>query len=123
MTIRLYSFAASPDCLRLWAGSFGKTAVPDVANWILDGQAAVPRTLRAMSSVRPNNLLADPKLSRAFSGVYEFTPVAAGLHRVRVTIGGETIEQSLSTIPEVVPAELGASFNLLLVSCFHQSED
>jgi hypothetical protein len=65
-------------------------------------------------------------VQRAFTGVYEFAGLTPDtLYRVKVKADDETDSQTLETrtLPDSVPAALDRSFNVLLVSCFHQSED
>lgn len=64
-------------------------------------------------------------VQRAFTGVYEFSGLTSDtFYRVRVNADGEdspTLETR--TLPDSVPTEIDRSFNVLLVSCFHQAED
>lgn len=127
MELVLHPRAAPSDCVRLWVGAFGTTAVPAL-RWSLDGVAATPFELRPMASVRSDELLpAQPPpaaQSRTFTGVVEFGGLAPGTsHTVTVTAGGTSAEIRTSTLPARVPANLEGTFNLLLVSCFHQHED
>lgn len=120
--IFLYPRAAPGDRVRVWLGVFGVTAAPALV-WGLDGAQAQPDALRELSSVRPDAMLA-ANVPRAFTGVYEFTGLKPDTpHAVAVMAGGDDARLEVRTMPEAVPAQLGDSFNVVLVSCFHQAED
>jgi hypothetical protein len=71
-------------------------------------------------------LRGDPaNIQRAFTGVYEFTGLQPGsAYQVDVTADGVSASSlATKTLPAAVPTQLDRSFNVLLVSCFHQSED
>ncbi len=95
--------------------------------WRLDEVAVNPKALRQISSVRSATMLhgipAD-KLERAFTGVYEFTGLQPDtFYRIEVTSEGQTTTLETRTLPDSVATQLDRSFNVLLVSCFHQAED
>lgn len=128
MSLVLYPRYAPGNSLRVWIGAFQVTQAPDI-KWTLNGKLAAPTALREISSVRPDTLLpegANPaKTPRAFTGVYEFT---TGLqpdtfYEITATANGETKTLETRTLPTSVPWGLDRSFNVLLVSCFHQAED
>jgi hypothetical protein len=128
MNITLYSRAAPSDRLRVWVGAFQTTQAP-VLSWLLNGVPTNPNTLRPMSSVRSANLLPDgvspATLRRTFTGVYEFTGLLADTpHKIKLTADGAELPLlETRTLPDSVPVQLDRSFNVLLVSCFHQAED
>src|SRR5258705_263898 len=63
-------------------------------------------------------------VSRVFTGVYEFGGLQPDTPcRVAVSTAGETRTLETRTLPESVPIQLDRSFNVLLISCFHQAED
>jgi len=127
MSLVLYPRAAPNDRLRVWVGAFQATQAPALS-WLLDGNAFEPSALRPMSSVRSGDLFhagTDPAtVPRAFSGVYEFAGLLPDTtYEVSVTGGGESMVLSTRTLPAAVPTQLDRSFNVLLISCFHQAED
>lgn len=127
MSIVLYPRAAPSDCLRVWVGVFQATQTPAL-NWSLDGSPIAPVALREISSVRPDDMLpADippAKVPRAFTGVYEFNNLQADTsYAITASAGGESVKLEAFTLPASVPTQLDRSFNVLLVSCFHQAED
>jgi hypothetical protein len=70
--------------------------------------------------------MVNPGDARAFTGVYEFTgPSIAPDTRHEVVVRADDREARLAmgTLPAAVPAGLDRAFNVLLVSCFHQTED
>jgi hypothetical protein len=87
-----------------------------------------PTPLRAISSVRPDDMLpagANPATTlRVFTGVYEFAGLQPETHyQITATANGQTKTLETETLPSSVPGGFGGSFNVLLVSCFHQAED
>jgi hypothetical protein len=127
MNLVLHPRAAPSDRLRLWLGAFQASSAPAL-RWFLDGVETVPMPLCPIRSVRPNAML--PALPppaeqpRVFAGVYEFTGLAANtVYTVTVEGGGDSQVLRPRTLPDRVPATLEGTFNVLLVSCFHQAED
>ena len=118
--------AAAGDRLQLWVGAFERTRVPRLS-WRLDGAPATPAEVRPIASVRPDAMLRRPDAERAFAGVYEFT--GAGIRpntRYVVEVaaddgGGDSL--AVRTLPDEIPPSALDTFNVLLVSCFHQHED
>lgn len=126
--------------LRVWVGVFDQTTLPNL-RWFVEGEevgGGEPAALRPLQSVRSDRmLLADdgvtplPNVRRAFTGVYEFTRLASGAplapdtpYRVGVKAGnGAAVTVEAWTHPDTVPATLDRWFNVLLVSCYHQTED
>jgi hypothetical protein len=120
--IFLYPRAARGDRLRVWLGVFQVTAAPAL-DWSLDGAPAQPTALRALSSIRSDDML-PANVPRAFTGVYEFTGLQPDTpHRVAVRADAAATELDVRTLPDAVTSELDRSFNVLLASCFHQAED
>src|SRR6266496_1290823 len=127
MSLVLYPRAAPSDCLRVWVGVFQATQTPAL-NWSLDDSPITPVALREISSVRPDDLLpADippAQVPRAFTGVYEFNNLQADTsYAITASAGGESVKLETFTLPASVPTQLDRSFNVLLISCFHQAED
>jgi hypothetical protein len=127
MEIILYPRVAPSDRLRVWVGVFDVTT-PPALTWFLDDSPAVPVALRELTSVRPDEMLpadATPENTpRAFTGVYEFSGLTPDtLYRIRLQAGNQTTPLKVRTIPDAVATQLDRSFNVLLVSCFHQAED
>lgn len=125
--ILLYPRAAPGDRVRVWLGAFDVTAAPPL-RWHLDGAQVEPRALRPLTSVRPDHMLpanqSPANVPRAFTGVYEFAGLQPDtLHTVSVEAGGMRAALEVRTLPDAVPFQLDRSFNVLLVSCFHQAED
>lgn len=132
MGLLLYPRAAPGQQLRVWVGATERTAAPNLT-WTLTekGMAASalpagqPVALRAISSVRPPAMIA-ANVPRAFAGVYEFNGLKAGTTynvTVRAEDKGEVQSLYARTLPANVPHALNETFNVLLVSCFHQAED
>ena len=127
MDIVLYPRAAPGDRVRVWIGAFQATSAPNLV-WSLDGHPAIPNVLRSISSVRPDNLLPNDtppdQQPRVFAGVYEFTGLNPDtFHSVSVDADGVPAHLEVRTLPASVPTQIDRSFNVLLVSCFHQAED
>lgn len=127
--------ASSSDRLRFWVGAFDQTRAPAL-RWKLNGAEVVPDALRPVQSVRPDSLLpggaaSSASVARAFAGVYEFTRLASGEalapdteYAVSVEADGlKTAAARARTLPARVTSDLNKTFNVLLVSCFHQAED
>jgi len=126
MRLVLYPRVAPSNSLRVWVGAFQSSQTP-VLSWRLDNVAVDPKALRQISSVRSAAMLAGipaAKQERAFTGVYEFTGLQPDtIYRVDVTSESQTATLETRTLPDSVATQLDRSFNVLLVSCFHQSED
>lgn len=127
MNIVLHPRAAPSDRLRVWIGAFQTTTAPAL-KWFLDDVEAAPVPRREISSVRADDLLspdsAPEDQPRAFTGVYEFGGLQPdSLHTITVEADGTLESLETRTLPDGVPASLSGSFNVLLVSCFHQHED
>jgi hypothetical protein len=123
----LYPRAAPCDRLRVWIGIFHTTAAPAL-NWLINGAPVVPVALRSLASVRPAAMLpagAQPdRVSRAFTGVYEFTGLTPNtFYTITAEHGSGRAMLKTRTLPAAVPAGLDRWLNILLVSCFHQAED
>jgi hypothetical protein len=125
--IILYPRAAPGDRIRVWLGAFNVTAAPAL-RWRLDGAQVRPTALRELTSVRPDSMLPTGRspadVPRAFTGVYEFSSLQPDtLHTVSVEADNESASLEVRTMPRAVASQLDRSFNVLLVSCFHQAED
>lgn len=129
MNIVLHPRAAPSDRIRIWVGAFQTTTAPTL-RWFLDDAVSAPVALREIRSVRADDMLSPNSFPqdqlRAFTGVYEFTGLSPDTyHTITVKADGrpKPIEIRIRTLPDHVPASLDGSFNVLLVSCFHQHED
>ena len=113
--------------MRVWVGVFQATQTPGL-KWSLDKNPAVPVSLREITSVRSDDMLPPDippaDVPRAFTGVYEFTNLEADTsYAVTVSAGGESTTLETFTLSASVPTQLDPSFNVLLISCFHQAEE
>lgn len=130
MSLVLHPRAAAGDRLQLWLGLFGRQNAPPL-RWFLDGSEVAPVVLRELRSARTTPDMVAAGEPRVFTGLYEFrdgiTPGTG--YDVQVRADGAPIELSpplrVRTLPAAVPggAGLDGSFNVLVVSCFHQHED
>jgi hypothetical protein len=122
MYLLLHPRAALNDRIRVWVGAFQTTAAPT-----LNGFSTM-RKPHQISSVRADDMLSGESSAegqpRAFTGVYEFAGLLPDtLHRIIVAADGVRESIETRTLPAQVPTSLDGSFNVLLVSCFHQHED
>ncbi|MCB2204740.1 hypothetical protein KQI65_08320 [bacterium] len=124
MHIVLHPRAAPPDRLRFWVGVFETRSRPAL-RFTINGVRRTPTALREVASVRPpEQLAAGSNPTRTWTGVYEFDALhAASPHHITVSGRGVRAEMRFRTLPERLPDEFEQSFNILLVSCFHQQED
>ena len=127
MDLVLYARVAPQDRVRVWLGVFAATAAPTL-NWLLNGGPVVPTVLRPLTSVRSDAMLppgaAPAELSRAFTGVYEFSGLLPDtLYTITVQVGNQSATLETRTLPSAVPTDLDRWLNVLLVSCFYQAED
>ena len=132
MDLVLYPRVAPPDRLRVWLGVFAATAAPEL-HWLiqpvpLNGAPVIPVALRAVSSVRPEAMfppgVTSGELPRAFTGVYEFSGLLPDtLYTITVRTGNQSVTLETRTLPRTVPTAFDRWLNVLLVSCFHHSED
>jgi hypothetical protein len=125
MDIVLYPRVAPSDRLRIWIGVFDVTNPPVLA-WFLDEAPADPVPLRDLSSVRTDDMLPAERNNtpRAFTGVYEFSGLTPDtLYRIAVRADEQSTTLETRTLPDSVTTQLDRTFNVLLVSCFHQAED
>lgn len=125
-SLTLHPRAAPGDRLRVWVGAFQHTTAPALT-WRLDGQETVPRPVAPIASVRlVQQGWVKPDEPRAFTGVYEFElPTASRRdHVVEVMADGElSARLDARTVPRRVPESPDETFNVLLASCFHGSQD
>lgn len=89
----------------------------------MDRTPRTPKVLRRLQSARtPEMLKGNPP--RAFTGVYEFDRLRPDTpYTVTVQTEEGEAEVVVRTLPAEVPRKLDQWFNVLLVSCFHQTED
>jgi hypothetical protein len=119
----LHPRAAPGDRLKIWLGLFA-TNDPPALQWELDGQPVQPVALRPLTAPRTGDLLSSPNAMRVYTGIFEFTGptiIPGSRHTVTITTPDGSDKLECSTIPMHVPDN--EKFNVLLVSCFHQSED
>lgn len=124
MNLVLHPRAAPGNRLRVWVGAFGRTEAPGLT-WTLDGKPAPPTALRPIRTIRDESLV-DPRVPRAFAGIYEFQSGIQPGRSYRVTArtnDGATDTLTVRTLPDQIPDAFDAPFNVLLVSCFHATED
>jgi hypothetical protein len=127
MKITLVPRAATNSCLRLWIGVLA-SQMPALT-WHLDKiplNAARVQPLRSLASAIPDELLEQP--AENFTGVFEINGLEpGGVYKVSVTASanGEITSAELrtKTLPSRIPDVLEGTFNVLLVSCFHNAED
>ena len=85
------------------------------------------QTLRPLASAIPGELL-DERATENFTGVFEIIGLQPGrAYKITVTASANgtvtSAELRTKTLPTVVPGLLDGTFNILLVSCFHNAED
>jgi hypothetical protein len=128
MKITLVPRAAPVECLRLWIGILASHA--PVLSWHVDN---IPlsdvriQPLRPLASAIPDELL-DEKATENFTGLFEISGLEPGrIYKITVTASANgavtSAELRTKTLPAGVPGLLDGTFNVLLVSCFHQAED
>jgi hypothetical protein len=142
MNIVLYPRVAQDNqSLLVWIGAFQHKPPAPNLQWFLNGEEVQPEAVRPIQSARQkaprpedDTLGADENVARAFTGLYKFTHLANGErlkpdapsrppYRVMVKTAGHEVTLETRTLPEKVPSDMNSSFNVLLVSCFHQAED
>jgi hypothetical protein len=116
--------AEQRDRLHVWVGVAGVSAAPALA-WSLDGRAVIPTTLRPLAPVL-TGALATRAETTVYTGFYELElgelPPGSAM-TLGLRAGAERIERPVATLPVRVPAGPADTFNVLLLSCFHQLED
>ncbi|MBL8695562.1 MAG: hypothetical protein JNJ88_15830 [Planctomycetes bacterium] len=139
MRVLLHPRATTPGKLQVWLGIWGARRRPELT-WRLDGAPAAPQDLRPLKQAWLPTTIAtsnpDGLLPRSWTGLYEFDAAPGVAHRVSVDVHDvvepnkaiTTKDLTTSTLPEAlspVGPDAGPEdgwFNILLVSCFHQSE-
>lgn len=128
--VQTHALAHSPDpsWLRIWVGVFDEDP-PDRLEWSLDGNPVAPADVE---SVRPL-ARADTPSARTHSGIVRLPlpPDPAGRRPERtvdVTARWGRHTQSAPSLrtrplPVEVAADLGATFRVMLVSCFYRKTD
>ena len=123
MTLVLHPRASSGDRLRVWLGAFDRP--PTGLTWAVDGQDLPAVALRPIGPAHRWD-------ASTWTGVFELGGADApeitpgSRHRVSVResgASGRRAQLEVRTVPAGVPWHLDRSFNVLLVSCFHQAED
>lgn len=142
MALALYAFAPTAgsagtapagffsDRLWLWIATSEANATLARFAWTLAGSAVVPAILRELAAPRTDAEYQQHKAQypapRIFTGVVEFSGLAAGTSRTitATSPGGEAARLEAATLPAQLPP-LGATdaFRLLLGSCFHHATD
>src|SRR6218665_1477840 len=117
--LSLFPMLAAPGKIRVWLGLCSDEAPPS-PHWLLNEQSVVPQVQRALTALRPGQRC-------VYSGIFEFdapTAVSKEACRLRVSLDGNSW-QLLETraLPASVAAAPFGEFNLLLVSCYDQSQD
>ncbi|WP_447978575.1 hypothetical protein [Candidatus Nitrospira bockiana] len=127
MSLVLYPRVASSGKLRVWVGAFNRTTAPADLQWEIAGiPSPAVVAVRPLSSVRPDGPggMVGRGEPRAFSGVYEFDGLQPGtVYDMALRTEDETAHLTTRTLPAEVPRRFGETFNVLLISCFHQAED
>lgn len=89
----------------------------------MNGAPAAPTPIVPLGAVRKPPLVADT-VSRAFTGIYEFTGLQPDTSfTFTANVGGERVSIDARTLPNELPAGLTNPFHVLLVSCYYQPED
>jgi hypothetical protein len=128
MKITLVPRAAPAACLRVWIGILASHT--PALSWSVDNiplDNALVRSLRPLASAIPRELL-DERAAENFTGVFEIIGLEPGrAYKIGVTASADgtatSAELRTKTLPTVVPGLLDGTFNILLVSCFHNAED
>ena len=108
--------------LHIWIGVFGATGEP-VLKWCVNGASSNPTAVAPLSPCRPAGKSASGG-RRNLSGVYEFQGLdPERQYRIGVAADGEEASVDVRTLPDVLSADPGKAFNVLLVSCYYQPED
>lgn len=117
--ISLFPMLAAPGKIRVWLGLCCEQP-PPTPQWLLNEQLVVPQVQRALTPLRPGQ-------HTVYSGIFEFDAphmVNREACRLRVCLDGKSW-QMLETRP--LPASVAAApfgeLNILLVSCYDQSQD
>jgi hypothetical protein len=117
--ISLFPMLAAPGKIRVWLGLCSEQA-PATLQWRLNEQHAVPQVLRALTPLRPGK-------RTVYSGIFEFdAPFSASREACHLGVCLDGMHrQTLATRP--LPASVATApfgeFNILLVSCYDQSQD
>lgn len=125
MAISLVQRFSRRGTLHVWIAVTNTATVPVLA-WTIDGNAVVPRALRAIESARTPAQVRNAAAARAFVGLYEFDDPNAGLpHVIGVTAGAQRGSLVVRAVPAEVPqtSMSGRPLRILLVSCFHTVSD
>ncbi len=128
MKITLVPRAAPAACLRVWIGIL--VSHTPALSWSVDNiplDNARLRALRPLASAIPGELL-DERAAENFTAVFEIIGLEPGrAYKIGVTASADgtatSAELRTKTLPTVVPGLLDGTFNILLVSCFHNAED
>lgn len=128
MSLILHPRAAAPGRVRVWLGLLQGVHPPEPRWAILPADpatptpAAMPRVLRALAPVRPNELTRGDS-PRVCAGLYEFAGLVPGAaYDLEATVGGERAATRVRSLPAALPEGPDEWLNILLVSCFHYYE-
>lgn len=117
--ISLFPMLAAPGKIRVWLGLCADS-VPASLSWQMNGQAVIPVVQRALTPLRPGQRC-------VYSGIFEFTaPPAQNREACQLRVGfadGRWQELQTRPLPDSVAAAAFGEFNVLLVSCYDQSQD
>ncbi len=109
--------SSTPRSAQVFIGDFAVTSAR-TPRFLLDGNAVAPAVLRPMRSVRGPTAVA-ATTPRAFTGVYEFGNLPAGvMSTLRVTLGAESQLLPLNAPPDAIPSDAQGGFDIVLASCF-----
>ncbi|MFM0173278.1 alkaline phosphatase D family protein [Paraburkholderia sediminicola] len=112
--------ADNATTLRIWAGILAATnGTASALVWTLGGQPVVPSTVRPLQCWKVQGKLP------FCSTVVELSGLApASEHEVGLSVDAAVpVVRSFRTLPQAIPQEFGERFNLLLLSCFHGTQD
>jgi len=123
MMLTAYAQAVAPECLQLWVGLFDTETPPVALGFELNEQPVVPEPIAAVRPIRDamSGAGAKPLNHRGIFRIANLEP--ARPYRVAITAGTERVTLLTRTLPSSVPQMLDGSFNILLCSCYYQSED
>ena len=120
MNLVLYPRASPCDRLTIWAGLFRRSGARQLDVWQLNGHRYYAQ--RGAPNVAYDDLVVIADAASLSGGRIcglEWIPYT----EVSLTTNEADILTKIRTLPEHIPSTVGDSFNLLLVSCFHQAED
>ena len=122
MTLTAWPQVAAPGELQLWVGVFGADQ-PATPTFAIDGQPTTALAAPLWHPIRDRRRNAQGRPIN-HQGVFRLPAKGPGQsHRVSISVGSQSLELRVSSLPAVVPSLLDGSFNILLCSCYYQPED